>query len=72
MNTDSKFASRKFLITMLVLSGVLAAVVTKTTIDPELASLIKWIAGLYFGANIGQKYVQGSQGSKSTKSVNEE
>jgi hypothetical protein len=58
MRIPRSFESRKFLIAVAVLTSIEVMVFTHLKIDPDLASLIKWIVGLYYGGNVGQKLVQ--------------
>jgi hypothetical protein len=54
---DAKYASRKFLLAVLVLLAAGAARVFGL-LEPELAvDLVKWTLGLYFGANVGASAV---------------
>lgn len=48
---------------MLVLLGAMLCVATNTKIDPDLASLIKWIVGLYFTGNVAQKTLAKTAGA---------
>lgn len=54
-NLINSFGGRKFLLTTSVLLGVVACVVTGTSVDPDLLSLVKWVCGLYFAGNVAQK-----------------
>jgi hypothetical protein len=46
--------SRKFLLTVAILLGAAVMIATGTKIDAELASLVKWVVGLYFAGNVGK------------------
>lgn len=54
------FGGRKFFLTVMVLLGVVACVVTGTAVDPDLLSLVKWVVGLYFAGNVAQKRLIGT------------
>ena len=57
MNETSRFASRKFLVTLLVLAiGV--GMELAGELSAQLVDLLKWGTGLYFGFNVGQKSVE--------------
>ena len=51
----NSFGGRKFLLTVSILLGVIAAIATNTMVDPDLLSLVKWTVGLYFAGNVAQK-----------------
>lgn len=53
MNAE-RFASRKWILALLVLLGG-TALSLAGKLDPLLVELAKWIVGLYFAANVGQK-----------------
>lgn len=49
---DRRYASRKFLLALLVLLAAMAANALRIPVDPIVADLVKWALGLYFGANV--------------------
>ena len=52
--TDSRYASRKFVIALLML--VIGVGMTYLgMLTPQLVDLLKWTGGLYFGFNVTQK-----------------
>ena len=51
---ESRYASRKFLLVLLVLVLGTALAVTGH-LTPLLVDLMKWITGLYLGFNVSQK-----------------
>lgn len=52
--SESRYASRKFLLVLIVIFGG-AALRAFDMLDPLLVELAKWALGLYFAANVGQK-----------------
>ena len=61
----NSFGGRKFFLTVMVLLGVVACVVTATSVDPDLVSLVKWVCGLYFAGNVAQKKLVGNSTGES-------
>lgn len=49
---DSRYASRKFRITVGILLGAFLVFATGLLAPALFVDLVKWIAGLYFGANV--------------------
>lgn len=54
MTETTRYASRKFIVALLIL-GIGTAMTWFTRLTPELLDLLKWTAGLYFGFNVSQK-----------------
>lgn len=52
--SESRYASRKFLLVLIAIFGG-AALQLMGKLDPLLVELVKWVLGLYFAANVGQK-----------------
>lgn len=53
MNEDRRYASRKFLLTLLVLMAATALRVMGLIDPPAWADVVKWALGLYMAGNVG-------------------
>ena len=52
---ESRYASRKFLLALLVVIACIAMRVTDLLDPARFVELVKWTAALYFGFNVTQK-----------------
>lgn len=55
--SERKFASRKFVLALLIILGAGAMSALGIKPDPTLAELVKWVAGLYFAGNVAADWV---------------
>lgn len=58
----SRYASRKFLLTVVTLLCAFLAFGFKAITAPEAIDLTKWVLGLYFAGNVGAKIAEVLQG----------
>jgi hypothetical protein len=66
VRAESRYASRKWLFALLLVA-VAVGMELADKLSPTLADFLKWIAGLYFGFNVGQQAASWIATALSTK-----